>query len=357
MLVSVKNIFCLMLLLCLTGAVAGDAVAQKDAKKSSKPKALADKKPPKQPQPMQYARKPGLGSPGFFDGDGVTSEKSMVVDPNVAIKLCVSEGNLKVNGWRRNEVRVFVKNGRKFRFKALEKSSESGKVNWLWVGNVVEGRPAPSAECLAGERIEIDAPLGANLDISGRSAPTSIDSVKKVKVKIEEGAVMLRNISGGINAYSAQGNVIVENSSGSIGLESTTGNIVAVEVTSGQIGDLFRARTNSGQISLRKVEHRQIDASSISGSLVFEGKFLSGGIYNFRTSVGSIRLAIPGSSSCTVTATYADGDFVSEIPYKILTQNITPQAKILVASIGSGDANVHLRASSGRITIKKQSTP
>ena len=316
--------------------------------------ALGQAKPPKEPKEKPHPfPAPGASMPGFFDGDGDTQERKTAVDSNVAVKLCVAEGNLKINGWARNEVRVFVKNGRKFQMKPLEKSAESGRVNWLWVVNVGEGRPGPTSECLAGESIEIDAPLGASLDLYGRAARTSVDSVKKVKVKILEGVISLRNISGGINAYTSQGDVMVENSGGAIALESTTGNIIAVEVTPGQIGELLRAKTNSGAISLQKVNHRQIEASSISGTLSFEGKFLTGGIYNFRTSNGSIRLLIPPSSSCKIRATYGFGAFQSDLPLKILTEDKTPRAKTITAQLGDGAATVSLVTSSGSIGIKR----
>ena len=314
----------------------------------------AQEKPPKEPPSKpRSAPMPGATAPGFFDHDGATSERSMVVDGNVSVKLCVAEGDLKINGWKRNEVRIFVKNGRKFHMKPLEKSVESGKVNWLWVGNIAEGRPGPSSDCLAGESIEIDAPLGASFDLSGRAARTSVDSVKKVKVKILEGVITMRNIPGGINAYTSQGDVMVENSGGAIALESTTGNIVAVEVSPGQIGELLRAKTNSGAISLQKVMHRQIEASSISGSLIFEGKFLAGGIYNFRTSNGSIRLGLPPGSSCTIRATYGYGSFNSELPMKIISEDHTPRAKTVFAKIGEGEATVSLTTSTGSINIRR----
>src|SRR5687768_2015701 len=121
-----KNLICLLVFLCLAGSLGTSAFGQ-------------DRKPPKQPKIKEHPSPPGAEPPGFFNGDGVTSERSMAVDPNVEIKLCVAEGDLKINGWRRPEVRVFVKHGRKFRLKELEKSAESGKTNWLWVGNVPEG--------------------------------------------------------------------------------------------------------------------------------------------------------------------------------------------------------------------------
>ena len=318
--------------------------------------ALAQDKPPKSPKTPHPVVAPGRTTPGFFngnsDGDDI-QERKTAVDSNVSVKLCVAEGDLKINGWARDEVRVFVKNGREFHMKALEKSVESGKVNWLWVGNVAEGRPGPGSDCLTGQTIEIDAPIGASFDLSGRAARTSVDSIKKVKVKILEGVISLRNISGGINAYTSQGDVMVENSGGAIALESTTGNIIAIEVNPGQIGELLRAKTNSGAITLQKVAHRQIEASSISGSLNFEGKFLAGGIYNFRTSNGSIRLSIPPSSSCVIRATYGFGAFQSDIPLKIITEDNTPRAKTITAKLGDGAATVSLVTSTGSIGIKR----
>ncbi len=40
-----------------------------------------------------------------------TAEKSIAVDAKVNIKICVAEGNLKINGWERNEIRAYVAGG------------------------------------------------------------------------------------------------------------------------------------------------------------------------------------------------------------------------------------------------------
>ena len=337
---NIRHFFSLLLLLCLTGAVSISAFGQ-------------EKKPPKQPKTKEVMPTPGAQPPGFFNGDRFTSERSIIVDPEVTIKLpCVSNANLKINGWRRNEVRVFVKHGRKFQLKPLE-TNEAGKVNWLWIGVAAEARTGPGSECLAGHSIEIDAPAGASLDLSGREVQASVDSLKKVNVNVVAGDITLRNISGGIYAHSGRGDLLVENSAGAIALNGTTGNIVVAEVKAGKIGDLLRAKTNSGAISLQRVEHRQIEASSISGSLIFDGKFLKGGLYNFRTSNGSIDLSIPALSSCTFKVTYGIGHFKYDVPLKVLSEDITPRAKIVVARLGTGDATVSLTTSTGVIGIRK----
>jgi len=289
-------------------------------------------------------------------GERITTERSIAVDPNTNIKVCVLEGNLKINGWERDEMRVFVKNGSRFGLKILEKDSASGKAVWVLIANSSVARPgrAQSSECLSGERIEIDVPMKASLSVSGRATETTIDSVKKAFVKNVEGNISLRNISGGITAVTYQGDVTVENSGGSISLESATGNITGYEVSPGQIGDVFKAKTNSGAISLQNVEHRQIESNSITGSLLFNGKFLPGGQYSFKTSNGAIRLMIPAESSCQIIASYGFGQFNSDIALKYTMDNVTPSGKSLVASMGAGDAAVKITTSSGRIGIRKQ---
>ena len=70
-----KDLYRLLLVLCLTGAFGISAFAQEKEKL------------PKAPKPKIHAPVPGEAPPGFFDNDGVTSERSMMVDPNVAIRV------------------------------------------------------------------------------------------------------------------------------------------------------------------------------------------------------------------------------------------------------------------------------
>jgi hypothetical protein len=314
-------------------------------------------KPPKVPPTrVEGASRP---SPKEFPSPAIAgrsiSEKALAVDANVNINIpCISQAKVIVNGWERNEIRVFIKNGGKFAFRVHEKDAVSGKPVWVLITPLIADRSRPMSDCLSGDSIEIDVPMNASLSIKGHETETRIDSIKKVSLKNLGGSVSLRNISGGIMAATFEGDVAVENSGGQISLETSTGNINAFEVGPGQIGDTFKATTNNGAISLQKVEHRQIEAKSVSGSVIFNGKFLSGGLYNFNTSKGSIKLAIPGDSSCRIIASFGYGNFNSAFPLKILTENVFEGGKSIVANIGAGDATVKVTTSSGSIGIKKQ---
>ena len=345
-----KKLVQLTLFLCLAAGAALGAVTPTPTP-TTKPTPM----PPHPAAPMRMPRimtVPGFPPPANTEGE--TSEKSIAVAPGVSLKMCISDGQLKVNGWDRNEIRLFVKDGTKAGFRVLEKDGETGKPVWLLVSNQSGPHVGAGSECISGDIIEMDVPVKTSLTVKARSSQATVDLIRKIDITNVEGNVSLRNISGGISAVALRGDLTVENSSGEISVETTTGNIVAYEVSPGQVGDLFRAKTNSGTITLQKVDHRQIEANSITGSVLFDGKFRSGGLYNFKTSNGSIRMLIPDDSSCTFKAAYGYGNFKYELPLKVVTENVTSGGKNVVATLGAGDATVNLTTSSGSIGIRKQ---
>jgi len=286
-----------------------------------------------------------------------TSERSIKADPAVKLEVCVSQGRLRVNGWKRNEVRIYVQNGNRFSFNVREKNETTSNPNWITItGVATRGNYAVSADCISAEDIEIDVPMGAVLAIKGRDFATSIDSVRKVEITNIGGGISLKNISAGINATAGRGDLTVENSSGPIYLDTTTGNIVVFEASPGEIGDLLKVKTNGGTISIQAVQHRQLEARSISGSVFYDGKIRPGGSYRINTNKGSIRMLIPGDSSGQLQATFGAGNFSSELNIRFETENVAEgPMKTIVGRFGTGsDASIKLTTHSGSINIKKQ---
>ena len=284
---------------------------------------------------------------------GETMERSIAVDKDVNISICVTQGNLKINGWNRSEVRVYVEDGAKFAFKVMEKNSKNSPVWLMLIGaEPVKGK---SAECIWGEDIEIDVPVNATVNIKGQETKTIIDTIRKAKVQTIGGDITIHSVSAGVMASTYEGDVTVESSTGTFNLESTTGNILVFEAGPGDFGDTLRAKTNSGLISLQQVKHRQIEAGSISGSIAYNGEILNGGTYSLSTSNGSIRIALPPVTACNVNAVYGFGSFNSELPFKVITENIQEgPVKRVSGSLGKGgDATLKLTTNNGSIAIKK----
>ena len=308
-------------------------------------------------QPRIEIPKPVWKNANRISNEGDTpAEKSIAVSANVNISLCVAEGNLKINGWERSEVRAYVSGGSQVGFTVVEKNKESSAPIWIKVlgfDPIVNKENNPD-ECLAGDVIEIDVPRSAVVNIKSKVNEMFIDSVAKVTVENDSGDIYFNRITRGIEARTYEGNVTVEQSSGAMSLQSTTGNIIAFDVSPGDIGDIFKAKTSNGAITLKNVGQRQIDVGSNTGTINFNGNFLNGGQYSFGTSNGSINLSIPLTSSLKIFASYGFGAFNSEIPMQNVEKNTPSRVQNFTAQMGGGDATLKLTTVSGAIRIKKQ---
>lgn len=280
------------------------------------------------------------------------AEKAIQTESKVTINLCVIEGSVRVNGWDRDEVRAYVEDGSQVGFKIVQEKNKKP----VWV-SVLGYDPKTNKEikpedCLSGSNIELDVPRNATINLESGESQIKIESVAKVAVKTLSGGIYLNDIAYGIEATTYEGDLMVEKSSGRITLNNTSGNIIALDVSPSDVGDIFKAKTNSGRITLKSIAHRVIETGTISGSTTFEGELLAGGQYTFTTQNGSIVLAVPPDSACKITAWFGFGAFNSEIPLV----NTLKKEQSLTAQIGTGEAtcNVNLKTGSGVIRIRKQ---
>ena len=100
----------------------------------------------------------------FTGYDDIPVEKSISVDKDVNLSFCVSEGRVKVNGWNRNEVRVFVTDGGDIGFRDFGKNRDGKPTRITVLGyDPVKSKGSVGRECLSGEEIELDVPYGTNL--------------------------------------------------------------------------------------------------------------------------------------------------------------------------------------------------
>jgi DUF4097 and DUF4098 domain-containing protein YvlB len=288
--------------------------------------------------------------------DDIPFEKSLAVEAKVNLRLCVNEGNVKINGWERNEVRVFIRNGTKANFNVNAKDKKSAKPVLVTLEGVrTDGEKGfkDNRLCLSGEEIELDVPNQATLRLEGIDVRIDVDSIARASLFNDTGDISVKNISQKIEIKTYEGNVRVENSEASVSLESLNGGILVHNVEPSEIGDAFRAKTNSGALTLQEVKHQLVEATSISGIIRFTGEIRPEGEYKFNNTSGQILLAIPLESSCLVQVLAQKGRFSYDVPLKILQEEVTPSIRRLIGEMGKGEASINLASSTGRIFIKK----
>lgn len=284
------------------------------------------------------------------------TEKSLQVAAKPTVSMCVASGNVRVNGWDRDEIRVLIDGGT-VNFKIAERDQKSEQPTWIFVvGNDPKVKTTVRTdECLAGELIELDVPRESAVNIKGNSENTTVESVGKVKIENIDGNIVVRNVSGGVAINTFEGAVIVERSKGSIMLGSSSGAIVAVSVGQSETGDVFKVKSQGGSIAVQDVAYRQVEINSISGAVTYRGALSNGGQYIFGTQSGRLVMILPRTANCAVTTWSGVGAFSTDFKFR----NAVKTGPGMTGAIGETDSDCTLtvKTTSGQIKIVGDSKP
>lgn len=135
----------------------------------------------------------------------------------------------------------------------------------------------------------------------------------------------------------------------SVDLETVTGNINVSNIR----GGLVRAYVSSeGDIELSNIVATRVIAQNLSGNIFFDGEFLSGGTYDFKSAKGEIQIRIPGNSAFSLVASsparrIALNDFWNN---KLKTHD----GRRIVGDVGDGRASVSVTNFMGQITFLRK---
>jgi hypothetical protein len=352
----------LVLLLALCSAASISVSAQTVAKSEcpeEKVKAKEKAKPAKRVLPraaFAFSSQTAVATVDYIN-TGETVEKSIMVDPKANISLCVALGNVEVRGWQRDEVRVLAEGG-KIGFKIRSRNAENNP-NAL---TILSFEPKPGAphqnECLKAERITIEIPYTAFISIKNGSSgggSISVDSVWKTVVSASSSDVELRNIAFSADVSTNSGNILAEDSSGGFNLRSFEGNIMAVRMRPNEFSDIFKLQNISGNIMLRDVSHKIIEARLASGSMSAMNSFVSGGSYDIQNQAGSMILELPKDFPFQLRATVGvTGNFKSDFLNKFTKEGGASGTSFVTGSNGAGDTPINLLTQTGVIYLKQK---
>ena len=199
----------------------------------------------------------------------------------------------------------------------------------------------------------MDVPINASIKIKGQVSEISIDSIRNAVVENLGGDIFLNKVANKVEAKTYRGDVTVKNSGGKMFVSSTTGDVVAYKTRINEIGDYFKAITQSGAITLQSVGQREVEVRSNSGKINYIGEMADSGNYALGSVTGSITLAISENTSCQIVASYASNNFWSEIPIKNVKRNTYESTVYLTGRMGEGECSLTMKTFNGSIRIRK----
>ena len=285
-------------------------------------------------------------------------ERTIVVEPDVRVSLCLGSGSITVRGWDRNEVRIRTSDTTRIDFQ------RRGTDNPGWSRELALVNPITGSKCVAFGDIELDVPREAGIDLQADNARVQAAGMARVKITNRGGSIEVEQVSHTIDINTIGGHISIRNSRGSITLRSASGPIEVRDVKPNLAGESFQATAVGGEITLERVGHTLVKASSVNGALNFAGPLVWAGRYNFQTVLGNVKLSLPPDASFRVSATLSrdikiSSDFAlqsSSIPLgsaNILDKRGSNMMH-LDAAHGTADIQITLASFSGHIYLLKK---
>jgi DUF4097 and DUF4098 domain-containing protein YvlB len=155
------------------------------------------------------------------------------------------------------------------------------------------------------------------------------------------GGMNLRNLSGPAKINTVSGDVELVELSADLHLTTVSGKVSGMRIT-GPV----HLNTVSGKISLEESNLSSVDATTVSGKMVYETGFGTGP-YRFNSVSGDVELLVPPETRCSAELHAISGKLFTKLPATSISQQNGNQT----AEIQGGGVKVHLHSVSGNLSL------
>ncbi|HEX7774478.1 MAG TPA: DUF4097 family beta strand repeat-containing protein [Pyrinomonadaceae bacterium] len=259
---------------------------------------------------------------------GEKIERSLAVDPQAAVTLCVASGTLKVRGWEKSEIRVRTTDAVQIDFRRIDKIKDTSKAaTRVDVMLFEKGAANVKRNCQAIANVDMEVPAGAIVQVQTSDGDIFISGVAGAFPGSQNGDITIERVTKLVEAGSVGGSITLKDSSGRVNLSSAGGGIEVFNVHAATEDDTFEVGTVSGDIRLDRVSHPNVNAKTVSGTLMMSGPLAKSGNYGFTSMTGDMVFAMPSDASFQLNAKVSERrSIVSDFPLKYLNEPSTPPA-------------------------------
>ena len=224
---------------------------------------------------------------------------------------------------------------------------------------------AASSFALAQQKVSRRFPAGKNVrfELKNVTGTITVETWDRDEISV---TALMDNRKATINPRMTEAGLVIDivgdnRALGNVGdinfkIQLPARSSVDLETRSGQInvhnvqGELVRAHIwTSGDIQMLGVNASRVFASNVEGNIFFDGEFVAGGTYEFKSGRGTISLQLPASCGFHVVATssvkrISMGPFWDERRMKLLSEG-----RRITGDVGDGRASVTITNYQGDI--------
>ena len=165
-----------------------------------------------------------------------------------------------------------------------------------------------------------------------------------------EGEFSFHSVSGEMALRELSGPVKVNTVSGEVELAELTGDLrmttVSGKVSGNRIRGAVQLNTVSGRISLEESSLPSVDATTVSGGMVYQTAF-SEGPYRFNSVSGDVELLVPPETHCSAELHAISGKLFTKLPATSISRKNGNQT----VEVQGGGVRVYLNSVSGDLSL------
>lgn len=284
-------------------------------------------------------------------------EKTVSLARDGEVILTNISGSIDVKTWDRGEVKIdALKVSKASTVSNAKENAAKVQIIVEKEGNILKIETEYPENKKQWKRDSINVSVDYKLTIPAK-ASVKINSVSgNVDLEGIGGAVKVKPVSGNVTINNAHKGVDIDGVSGDIDVRNITGDAylkaISGKVEARGIRGSITASVVSGRIDLRDVSAAdKVDASAISGSIVFEGDIKDDGRYTLTNHSGNVEMIIPSSSGFEFEAKTFSGTIRSD--FEVRVSGEISKRKIS-GIVNKGGAFVRLVTFSGSVYLKKR---
>jgi len=265
-----------------------------------------------------------------------TARTDQTVAVNLGSRLVLENlsGTVMVRGWDKDAVRVQAQHGAGVRV-----SIRNVKFRVSVESEAQSGHPA-------SVDYEINVPRWMPVSVDVTNNDITVEGTESdVSAKTVRGHVTIKGGMGIVKAASVGGRIAVEGARARVTASSVNDTVRLDDV----VGDIA-ADTTNGAITLTRIQSTMVEATTVNGSITYDGSLGDDGHYTLATHNGDIVVAIPARSNVTFDVQTYNGRFIPELSVKG-----NPPARRGghgVYTLGTGAAQMGLESFGGSIRVR-----
>jgi DUF4097 and DUF4098 domain-containing protein YvlB len=256
-------------------------------------------------------------------------EKHFTVQGKPMVTVRNANGRVQVKAWSKNEVQVVCTN--------------------------VTGKTSLESE-QAGNRIELETHL-LNEKISGDDLKADYEITVPVEtelnVRTDSGNVTVESVHGDMTFDTVGANLQLTDVDGYMVIKTIDGSLICTRC-SGKL----QANSISGNMQMLQPSLDSVRVQTSSGNILFDGNFLSRGIYIMKNFSGTIEVHFSPNDSIDLNAASLKGNVINQASIKPDTHGSprTPSryGQSFLGTLNDGRSKVELSSFSGTIKILKR---